>query len=59
MLVLIHFRIVILHILGCRYIKNVPLYAEVELGEVDADLDNIVARFLMHVLQVNLETDQI
>ena len=37
--------------------KEFSLDAEVELGEVDAHGDHVVARLLVHVLQIHLQKE--
>ena len=54
-LVLVHLRVVGLDVLGGRHVQDVPLHAEVELGQVNAELHHVVAGLLVHVLQINLE----
>ena len=54
-LVLVHLRVIILHILSCWHVEYVPLNTKIELSQVDPNFNNIVARLLVHVFEVNLE----
>ena len=45
---------VVFHVLRGRHVEDVPLDGQVKLGQVDADGHDVVARLLVHVLQVDL-----
>merc|ERR1719232_24929 len=54
MFIFIHLWIKRLNIFCSRNIQYIPLNTEVKFRQVNTKLNNIVAWFLMHVLQINL-----